>query len=71
MKARDLRQLSKDELAGKIRQWRDELFRSRFKTQSAETRDTSVLKKLRREIARANTVFTERNENRGISDVKA
>ncbi len=62
MEASELRQSSVDELKGRIRQWQDELFRARFKGQSSEAKDTSVIKKLRRDIARANTVLVEKNK---------
>lgn len=60
MEASELRQFSAEELKGRVRQWREELFRSKFKTQSNEARDTSVLKKLRHDIARGETVLREK-----------
>jgi large subunit ribosomal protein L29 len=60
MKASELRTFSTEELKGRVRQWREELFRARFKSQSSETKDTSVLVKLRKDIARGNTVLTEK-----------
>ena len=60
MEAKELRNFSVDELKARVRQWRKELFRSKFKTQSSETKDTSVLRKLRQEIARGMTVLTEK-----------
>ncbi len=60
MKAQELRQFSVQELTGRVQQWKDELFRNRIKTNSAEARDTSVLSKLRRDIARANTIISEK-----------
>lgn len=59
MKARDLRELTETELKARIKEWRDELFRLRFKTKSSESRDTSILKKLKRNIAKAMTVLSE------------
>ena len=59
MEAQELRQLKKDELETKIRQWREELFRSRFKSQTSEAKDTSVFPKLRRDIARGMTILQE------------
>lgn len=64
MEVSELRTLNADELKGKVKGWRDELFRTRFKVQSSEARDTSTVKKLRREIARALTVLTEKE--RGV-----
>lgn len=60
MEASEVRQFSVDELKGRIRQWRDELFRNKFKTQSSEARDTSVIRKLRRDIARGETILRQK-----------
>jgi large subunit ribosomal protein L29 len=60
MKIQELRQFSADDLKSRLGQWRDELFRSRFKAQSSEVRDTSVFRKLRKDIARALTVLNEK-----------
>ena len=67
MKVHDLRQLSVEELKGKVREWADEKFRSRFKAQTAEAKDTSVLRKLRRDIARAKTILSEKLRAQGSS----
>ena len=61
MDAGELRNFTPDELTARVKQWKDELFRSRFKAQTAEARDTSVVRKLRRDIARALTVIGEKN----------
>lgn len=61
MEAKELRQFTVEELKSRIGQWRDELFRSRFKAQSSEVRDTSVFKKLRRDVARAKTLLNEKS----------
>ena len=60
MEAQELRNLTIEELKTRSRQWSEELFRSRFKAQTSETKDTSVFKKLRKDIARANTVISEK-----------
>ncbi len=61
MDAGELRNFTPEELNVRVKQWKDELFRSRFKAQTAEARDTSVVRKLRRDIARALTVIGEKN----------
>lgn len=66
MEASEIRQFSVDELKGRIRQWREDLFRSKFKTQTAEARDTSILKKLRRDIARGETILREKLKGGGV-----
>ncbi len=60
MDAKELRQFGADELKGRVRTWREELFRSRFKGQTSEARDTSVYKKLKRDIARALTILNQK-----------
>ncbi len=65
MEAKELRQLKKEEIQGKVLQWKEELFRSRFKAQTSEAKDTSIFIKLRRDIARGLTILSE--ENLGIA----
>jgi large subunit ribosomal protein L29 len=60
MDAKELRTLSVDELRARCRQWGEELFKARFKARTAEAKDTSIFKKLRKDIARAQTVLTEK-----------
>lgn len=69
MEAQELRQFNSEELKTRIKQWREELFRSRFKAQSSEAKDTSVLVKLRRDIARGLTILNEKA--RGAEPVAA
>jgi large subunit ribosomal protein L29 len=60
MEIKDLRSLSPSELSSRVQQWKEELFRAKFKGQSGETRDTSIFRKLRKDIARAKTVLVEK-----------
>ncbi len=60
MEAKELRTLGVDELRARCRQWGEELFRARFQAKSAEAKDTSIFKKLRKDIARVQTVLTEK-----------
>jgi len=60
MEASELRQFSVEELKSRIRQWREEGFRSKFKNETNESRDTSTVKKTRRDIARGLTVLNEK-----------
>ncbi len=60
MEAVELRQLSVEELKGRVKQFKEDLVRARFKVQSAEERDTSVFKKIRRDVAKAQTVLSEK-----------
>jgi len=60
MEVQELRTLSVEELKGRVKQWKDDLFRARFKVFSNELKDTSVFKKLKKDVARAQTVLTEK-----------
>jgi large subunit ribosomal protein L29 len=71
MEASELRNFSVDDLKGRIRQWREELFQSKFKSQSSETKDTSVLKKLRKDIARGMTVLNEKVKETAVETASA
>lgn len=60
MELQELRALSVEDLKGRVKQWKDDLFRARFKAFSNEIKDTSVFKKLKKDVARAYTVLTEK-----------
>lgn len=60
MEAKELRTFNVEELKTRVRQWQDELFRARFKAQTTETKDTSVFRKLKRDIARGLTILNEK-----------
>ncbi|NBX92219.1 MAG: 50S ribosomal protein L29 [Proteobacteria bacterium] len=71
MDAQELRQLSAEELKGRIKQGQEDLFRARFKGQSSEARDTSIFKKIRRDVARAQTVLTQKLKGIEVPAAKA
>jgi large subunit ribosomal protein L29 len=60
MKASELRELSAEELMEKTRELRTELFNLRIKKNTGQLENTARLRTLRRDIARAETVLTER-----------
>lgn len=60
MKAKDLRQLTDDELVKKVNDFKDELFRLRFQLTTGQLDNPMRLKEVRRSIARAKTILTER-----------
>ena len=60
MSVNDLRELSITELKNKIADLKKELMDSRFALATSQLEDTSVFKKIRKEIAQANTVLTEK-----------
>ena len=59
MEVQELRELGAAELRTKISQWKEENFRLKFRAQTAEIEDTSTIRKLRRNIARALTILKE------------
>jgi large subunit ribosomal protein L29 len=60
MKPADLRQLTVEELAARIRQLRDQLFSLRIKYSTGQLSNTASLRTTRRDLARALTVQSER-----------
>jgi large subunit ribosomal protein L29 len=62
LKARDLRDMSDDQLEDALRDRRQELFNLRFQSVTGALENTSRLKLAKREIARILTVRTERAE---------
>ena len=60
MKAKDLRDMTDDELQHKLDETRQELFNLRFQDATGALENTARLKLAKREIARILTVRTER-----------
>ena len=60
MSVKDLRELSVQELENKIIDLKKELMDSRFSLATSQLEDTSVFRKIKKEIAQANTVLTEK-----------
>ena len=60
MKAADIRELSGDEIVARIEQLQEELFRLRFRSATMELENPMLLRNLRKDIARLNTVLRER-----------
>lgn len=60
MKARELRQLTDEELLKKIHDFKDELFRLRFQAATGQLDNPMRIKEVRRSIARAKTILRER-----------
>ena len=61
MRARDLRDLSDEELVDKLAETRQELFNLRFQSATGALENTTRLKLAKREIARILTVQHQRN----------
>ena len=60
MSSSELRDLSLEELEAKARELRGELFNVRIKKATGQLENTALLNTLRREIARAETILTEK-----------
>jgi len=61
LRAKDLRDLSNDELDRRLADTRQELFNLRFQSATGQLENTARLRLARREIARILTVREERN----------
>ncbi|QBS37024.1 50S ribosomal protein L29 [Thermaerobacter sp. FW80] len=60
MKARELRELSDEELAKKLRELKEELFNLRFQAATGQLDNPMRLRQVRRDIARVQTIQRER-----------
>lgn len=60
MKPAELRELSTDELAAKSSELRNEFFNARVKKATGQLENTAMLKLLRRDIARVETLLREK-----------
>jgi large subunit ribosomal protein L29 len=60
MKIKELRELSNDELIARRRELRKDAFNLRLQQQTGALEKPSVLRLNRREVARIETIFTER-----------
>ena len=69
MSVNDLRELSIGELQNKLIDLKKELMDSRFSLATSQLEDTSVFKKIKKEIAQANTVLTEKINEESTEEV--
>ena len=60
MRIENLRELSIMELENKILDLKKELMESRFSLATSQIEDTSIFKKIKKEIAQTNTVLKEK-----------
>ena len=65
MNATDLRELTAEEIEGKLAEASEELFRLRFRSATQQLENPSLIKTLRRDIARMRTVLRERELSNG------
>lgn len=59
MKATEMRQFSTEELDARVATWEEELFRDRCSQVLGQITDTTKLRLMRRQIARARTIINE------------
>lgn len=62
MKAEDIRDMNADEIRERIKQAAEERFRLRFRSAMMELDNPSLLRTLKKDIARMKTVLTEMGE---------
>ena len=60
MKTGDIRELTTDEITARIEQLQEELFRLRVRSATMELENPMLLRTLRRDVARLQTVLRER-----------
>ena len=60
MSINDLRELSISELETKVGELKKELMESRFSLATSQIEETSIFKKIKKQIAQANTVLNQK-----------
>ena len=68
MSIKDLRELSVGELENKIFDLKKELMDARFSLATSQIEDTSIFKKIKKEIAQTNTVLKEKQEEKKVKE---
>ena len=63
VKTKDLRAMSVDELETKLLDAKKEQFNLRIQQSTGQLQNTAAIRKVRREIAKINTLLTERKKN--------
>ena len=63
VKTKDLRAMSIDELEAKLLEKKKEQFNLRIQQSTGQLTNTAQIRKVRREIAKINTLITERKKN--------
>jgi large subunit ribosomal protein L29 len=63
VKTKDLRAMSIDELESKLTENKKEQFNLRVQKATGQLQNTAQVRKVRREIAKINTLITERKKN--------
>ena len=63
LKIKDLRAMTIDELEAKLLENKKEQFNLRVQQSTGQLQNTAVIRKVRREIAKINTLIAERKKN--------
>ena len=63
VKTKDLRAMSLEELETKLVECKKEQFNLRIQQSTGQLQNTAVIRSVRREIAKINTLLTERKKN--------
>ena len=63
VKTKDLRAMTIDELEAKLLENKKEQFNLRVQQSTGQLQNTAVIRKVRREIAKINTLLAERKKN--------
>ena len=63
LKVKDLRAMTIDELNAKLLEKKKEQFNLRIQQSTGQLQNTAVLRSIRREIAKINTLIAERKKN--------
>ena len=63
VKTKDLRAMSIDELEAKLLECKKEQFNLRVQQSTGKLQNTAVLRNVRREVAKINTLLSERKKN--------
>jgi len=64
MKARELRELSEEELESKKAEIKDQLFKLKFQHELGQLDNTMKLKNIKKDIARLKTILREKREGK-------
>ena len=60
MKTEDIREMTDIQIGQRVKELREELFRLRFRSATMELENPDLLRTIRRDIARLNTIARER-----------
>jgi len=62
MTAKDIRQLTQDEITTKLRETREQLLQMRLRKHTGQVEKTHELRSLRKDVARLETILTQKKQ---------